>query len=141
MGYLNTSCSDERLLGIRSADVCRVRRKSVRDNESVSVFSYERYFSVETTRPGSTSRGVRIHADRVVRSVADVATETTPLVSRRDENVRRRRLKFAATTLVTTLGAMVGIMLLRNDKTMQNDGHALVDLGDGSRIGVDEYFN
>ena len=44
-------------------------------------------------------------------------------------NVRRRRLKFAATTLVTTLGAMVGIILLRTDKTMQNDGHALVDLG------------
>ena len=36
---------------------------------------------------------------------------------------------------------MVGIILLRTDKTMQNDGHALVDLGDGSRIGVDEYFN
>jgi len=85
----------------------------------------------------------RVAIPRVVERVVErvVATETTPLVSRRDENVRRRRLKFAATTLVTTLGAMVGIMLLRNDKTMQNDGHALVDLGDGSRIGVDEYFN
>ena len=81
----------------------------------------------------------RVAIPRVFERV--VATETTPLVLRQDKNVRRISLKFAATTLVTTLGAMVGIMLLRNDKTMQNDGHTHVDLGDGSHIGVDEYFN